>query len=324
MWLAAASAIAVATPARADDGELPTIDSVHPAAIRIEAHDCRAQIERIALDVHGAAVSWLTIELATRQRFCDRARLELDVPAGTRIAGMAVSAGGARSWSAARPRREAIAAARRETDASLLEWLGSSADQDHLLLEVEANARIEIALELPALARLAIEPVAQRVERIEASVDGRRLAWQRQASAVEIDLRGIAGHVARDAYPHLDADIWLVAGAPDRDESEVSRRFATPPERWGGARLIRKLFKRNRERITYCYERVAQWRGGIEGTVMLHILFGSNGTVTSVTSDSALPRAITSCLESVVATLELGELDAQTLVNYPIKFQMYE
>jgi hypothetical protein len=167
--------------------------------------------------------------------------------------------------------------------------------------------------------------LALLVKLIAATVDGPpRVEWRWQAKTVALDLSGIAGHVTRDAYPHADADTWLVSGAPGTDEPEIERRFASPPERWGGAHHIRKLIRRNRERITYCYERVAQWQGGIAGDVMLHIMFGADGKVRAVQSDSALPREISACVEGVVASLELGDIDTPMLVNYPITFRMSE
>lgn len=108
LW--AATVVALATPARADD--LPTIDSVHPPTIRVTAPDDNSTVERIAVDVHARAVSWVILEV-TVSRF-GRGLVPIDLPAGSRIVGMAVTTPDERSWSAALPKRDAVAPARIE------------------------------------------------------------------------------------------------------------------------------------------------------------------------------------------------------------------
>lgn len=322
--LAAASVLVMATPARADDGELPTIDSVHPPTIRVGDTQRATRIERIAVDVRAANVSWITIEIAAVRR--GRVVLPISVPVGTRIVGMAVNTGEARAWSAARTQSQALANARRDGDASLLAWEGTSDDHQHLRIEAEGTARIEIAAELPPLKKLAIDADGGVVGRIEATIEGRgRREWRKQASAVELDLRGIAGHVAQDAYPHAGPDTWLVVGAPNRDERRFEHRFgARPPGFTSNKVQIKRMIKLNRERITYCYERVAQWRGELEGEVQLQFLIGLDGVVQHVTATSALPAEINSCLEGVVKAWPFGEIDAVTQVNYPLQFRTWK
>jgi hypothetical protein len=326
--LAAASVIALFTGtfARADDGELPTIDSVHPPSIRVSDPGCGARIERIAVDVRAANVSWITIEIAGPSRRCRRTSLSLAVPAGTRIVGMAVSAGGARAWSAARSQSQALADARREGDASLLAWRGTSDDHHHVRIDVEVTARIELAVELPPLSKLAIDAEGQTVGRIEAMVEGReRREWRRHARAVELDLRGIEGYVKTDAYPHAGPDTWLIVGAPNRDERRFEHRFgARPPGFWSDKPQIKRMMRLNRERITYCYERVAQWRGEIEGEVQLQFLIGTDGVVQYATATSALPAEINTCLEGVVKAWQFAATDGVTQVNYPLRFSTWK
>lgn len=323
--LVAASAVAlsIAAPARADDGELPTIDSVHPPAIRVGDLGRAARVERIAVDVRAANVSWVTIEITGVRR--RRVSLPVSVPAGTRIVGMAVSADGARGWSAARSQSQAVADARSTGDASLLAWDGTSDDQHHVRIEVESPARIELAVELPPLRSLAIDSEGSTVDRVEAVIEGRgRRAWRKLASTVELDLRGIAGHVAQDAYPHAGPNTWLVVGAPNRDEQVFARRLGVPRGFSPDRRDIKRMMKLNRERITYCYERVAQWRGELEGEVLLQFLIGTEGEVREVRATSALPEEINTCLEGVVKAWEFLESDTLTQVNYPLRFTTWK
>jgi hypothetical protein len=325
--LAAASALvlSMATPARAEeDGELPTIESVHPPAIRVGQPDCSARIDRLAVDVHAANISWITIELVGPR--CLRVALPLTVPAGTRIVGMAVSAGVARAWSAARSQSQALADARREGDASLLAWRGTSDDQHHVEIEVEGTARIELAVELPPLKKLAIDAEGQVVGKIETIIQGReRREWRRHSRTVELDLRGIAGYVAADTYPHAGPDTWLVVGAPNRDEQLIERRFgARAPQLWSDKPKIKRMMKLNRERITYCYERVAQWQRGLEGEVQLRFVIGVDGVVQQAIATSALPAEINTCLEGVVKAWQFEAIETTLQVNYPLRFRMYE
>ncbi len=323
--LVAASVVALSTaaPARADDGELPTIDSVHPPMIRVG--DSRGvRIGRIAVEVRAANVSWITIEIASARR--RRVGLPISVPAGTRIVGMAVSADGARGWSAARSQSQALADARRSGDASLLAWEGTSSEHHHVRIDVESPARIELAVELPPLRALAIDAEGSTVDHIEAVIEGRgRREWRRLSSAVELDLRGIAGHVAQDAYPHAGPDTSLVVGAPNRDERTFERRFgARPPGFFSEKPQINRMMKLNRERITYCYERVAQWRGEIEGEVLLQFVIGTDGEVREVRATSAMPAEINTCLEGVVKAWQFSANDSVIHVNYPLRFSTWK
>lgn len=319
--------VLVATADAEDDREperLPTIASEFPASIRVESPStptCAASVDRIAIDVRSEAVSWITIEVAARR--CGQVVLPIDVPAGTRIVGMSVSSRGVRAWSAARPREVARADFRREFGAALLAWESTSADQDHLRIELDDSARVELAVELPPLATLAIDPAWQTVPRIEARVEGQpEQRWRRRARRIDLDLRGITAHVAKDAYPHADAETWLVTGAPTRDDRARSERFSRPP-RWGaGSAQIRAMMRLNRERITYCYERVAQWQPALEGTVSLQFLIEPDGRVSTAHATSALPAEINRCLEGVLTAWTFLEGDGRVLVNYPLMFSM--
>jgi hypothetical protein len=247
----------------------------------------------------------------------------VDLPAGSRIVGMAVTTPDARTWSAALPKEEAIAAFGREPDGALLTWQGTSADQDHVSIVVAESARIELAVELPPLVALGIDPDRQWIARIEGTVEGReRRQWLKQQAPVTLDLRGIEAHVAEDPYPHAGIDVALVAGAPARIDRPFEQRFSRTP-RWSGDKMmIRQRMKLSRERLTYCYERVAQWRRRpeLDGTVNLQFVIGTSGKIETVVAASAFPAEINTCLENVLKEWEFPLLDTVVQVNYPLSF----
>ena len=319
----AASVVALALPARADD--LPTIDTVFPPTVRVGAPGYNSAIERIAVDVHAATTSWITIEVRSRP-FSPRAIVPLDVPAGTRIVGMSVSTHGVRSWSAARRRQEAIEDYRREPEASLLAWEGSSADQDHVRIEVDGSARIELAVELPPLPSLAIDPDGHEVASIEATIEGHdrqpwRQQWRRRRARVELDLRGIPAHVAADPYAHVDEQTWLVAGAPNRDEPQIDHRFPRPPHWVGDGPAIRSMMKLNLGRFEHCYELYIQTHPQAEGDVAIQFFIPTSGEVTAVVAAGIAPE-IDACVVDVVKAWPFGPVDTPTQVNYPLHFRV--
>jgi hypothetical protein len=236
---------------------------------------------------------------------------------------MAVTTPDERSWSAALPRDEALRAFGREPDGALLTWQGTSAQQDHVSIVVAESARIELAVELPPLTALGIDPDRQRIARIEGSVEGRdRQQWRKHRSLVALDLRGIEAHVAQDRYPHANAEVALVAGAPTRTGSPFEERSSRLP-RWSGDKMmIKQRMKLSRERLTYCYERVAQWRKRpeLDGQVMLQFVIGTSGKMETVVATSAFPAEINTCLENVLKDWEFPPMDGVVQVNYPLTF----
>ena len=279
-----------------------TIDEAFPPTIRVEPstmYSCRVKIDRAHLDTGAAPLSWFVAELST-DRPCRWTELSLELPAGTRVVGMSVEARGARSWSAARPVREARAAVDRGLGTGLLEWQGSSGDQDRFRALLPMPVRLELALELPPLGHVVIEAT-------------RRL---------DVDLRGVPARTTPAPYAYLDARTALVTGAPHRDEpAPIHRRWPAAPSGGGDKASIRRGIRRNLGRITHCYERVAQWRGEIEGTASLQFLVSREGAVENVkTAETDLPPAITRCIEDVMRAWRFDGLEGTTLVNYPLRF----
>lgn len=314
----AASVVALALPARADD--LPTIDSVHPAAIRVNLPGGRTVIGRIAVDVRAKAVSWVTLEV-TLPRF-DTAVVPIDVPAGSRVVGMAITTLDRRAWSSAVRQDAATRAFSRRPEGAVLTWGSTSAGQDHLEIRIARSARIELAIELPPLAELAIDPAGQRIARIEATIEGRDdQQWTRRYQPVVLDLRGIEAHVDEDPYPHARAGVALVADGPDRTEP-VQFRSTRLPNLNSDKRLIQRQMKLSRDRIAHCYEHVAQWRKRpeLDGTVNVQFFVAPSGKVASAVATSSLPVEITGCIEEVVKAWEFPAPDIAMLVNYPLTF----
>lgn len=290
------------TLARADV-DLPTIDSAIPPAIRIEADGaayCRVVIDRAKLDLAQAPISWLVVEVSSK-RECQTTDLLIDVPAKAGVVGMAVSSRGDRSWSAPREVHAARRAYDREAGAGLLVWESSSADQDHLRVSIPLPARVEIAIQLPVLERVVVETAGH--------------------PTTTVDLRDVPARTHSNAR-FANAKTALVSGAPNRDEPvRDSGRFSRAPEWCCGKNPIRRTMKRSVEKLTYCYERIAQWRGEIEGTATMQFFIDARGAVTRVqTAATDLPPTITSCLEGVIAAWQFEGIEGPVLVNYPLRF----
>jgi len=314
----AASVVALGLPARAD--QLPTIDSVHPAAIRVNLPGGRTVIDRIAVDVRANAVSWLTLEVRV-QRF-DTAIVPVDVPAGSRIVGMSIATVDRQAWSSAIRQDAATRAFSSRPKGAVLTWDSTSAGQDHLEIRVAESARIELAIELPPLAALAIDPAGLRIPRIEAAVEGRSDdQWTGRFRPVVLDLHDLPAHVEDDPYPHARAGVALVADGPDRSEP-VQFRSTLVPKPNSDKRLIEREMKLSRDRIAHCYEHVAQWRKRpeLDGTVNLQFIVAPSGHVASAVAESTFPSEITRCIEEIARAWEFPPPDVTVKVNYPLTF----
>ncbi len=280
-----------------------TIDEAIPPAIRIEpaaASYCRVVIDRAKLDIAGAPISWLVIEASSKGQ-CQSAELLIDVPAKAGVAGMAVNSRGDKSWSAPREVHEARRAFDREAGAALLVWESSTADQDHLRVSIPLPARVEIAILLPLIEKVVVEATGH--------------------PSKTIDLRDAEVRLHSNTR-FANAKTAFVTGAPNRDEPiQTSGRWTPTPEGWAGKKSIRRTMKLSSEKLRYCYERVAQWRGEIEGTATLQFFINARGVVESVqTAETDLPPAITTCLEDVVKDWHFNAVDGPVLVNYPLRF----
>jgi len=89
------------------------------------------------------------------------------------------------------------------------------------------------------------------------------------------------------------------------------------------AREIRREVKRHIVRLGRCYEKVIEYRGGIEGEAVLHFLIGTSGKIESASVDGTITdEQIKTCLAEVVATFEFRAGDSAVLVNYPLRLRI--
>lgn len=88
-------------------------------------------------------------------------------------------------------------------------------------------------------------------------------------------------------------------------------------------RTIRSVVKQHLPQLRRCYTAVTEYRGGQEGTAVMHFFISTDGTVASVNVDGELedPR-ITSCLADQVRQWEFHPGDTGTMVNYPLTFRL--
>jgi hypothetical protein len=95
----------------------------------------------------------------------------------------------------------------------------------------------------------------------------------------------------------------------------ISCSFGAPP--------IRRVFKEHRAQLTRCYTRVVEYRGGADGTAVLHVTIAADGTVTATSVDGTLDDArITGCLVAEVKRWSFPADDATVVVNYPLQFRL--
>jgi hypothetical protein len=117
---------------------LPTIDSQFPPAIHVTGPTKHVTI------VPGD-VTWVTIEV-NNERYQDQRMLTLDVPAGTRVVGMAVDDGGGPLWAARRPHWTAASDYYHGQTPTLVEAAGSSDGEDHFIIRISDGGTFALAL----------------------------------------------------------------------------------------------------------------------------------------------------------------------------------
>jgi hypothetical protein len=186
-------------------------------------------------------------------------------------------------------------------------------------------ATIELALELPFTAgtSLELDPRNQTIGMLDVRVAGRAVralhAWQR------VELVAVAPSPSAPALPVSTVGRALFGTAPPLVPRVVLPTLEAVSCTFGGSLPIRRVVKLHLPALGHCYERVAQWRPGIEGDVVAHFRIEPNGRVSSVAVTGTLtdPR-VTSCLEGVFAGMAFPPDSSAAEVNYPIKFRMAE
>lgn len=303
------SLVALVSSARA---ELPTIDRAWVPAIAVTTESGH-RIDRVALTIGSAPEpTFLTIDIVGR----GTGTIALDVPSGTKIVGLGVDGVGGQAWGRAQP----VANARSQLLANggaLLAWQSTSADQDHLRIDVSQPSRVELALHLPPLARLSVRAIATVV------VDHVR----RPEREVIVDLADVAGTTAELGVPHATETIALVAApTPPADFALFS-----PTARRGRGELDKGIIRRRltwfRPTLRGCYLREAQWDGAnnarpIRGGAVLAFFIVEDGSVAwARATESDLPAKLRSCLVEQVLAWRFPQADGSVQVNYPISFE---
>lgn len=299
---------------------LPTIDDAFPPSLGFDARGA-ASLYRVSIDLRSAPeVSWIALEVTARR--AQPVEVPIDLPVGARVVGMMIRRDGDSIWATAMAEADARAEARTVMQPALLAWASTTAGVDHLTLRVEGPARVDLAVELPAIARLGI--VAERqVGRVDVSIDGApRGSWKALRSRVAIDTAGLAFDPTPRPYPHVDRETSLVAETSanrgvvvDFGPSHPTLQFSVDKT------MIRRAIKRRMARLRHCYNHVAQYRP-LEGLATLRFRIAEDGHVRDIRVDSELPASITTCLAAEVATLELPAGDGEVEVNYPLQFTM--
>lgn len=208
------------------------------------------------------------------------------------------------------------------------------------------RALVELTIELPAdAARLSISP-AQRLGTVEVQrtsstgtpgLDLRRRRDVRGPIAMDLPpARVLPVSVAKLAErPHVDATQSLYAGfAPT--VVERGRAGAIPTvtidHAYGGHRywsvdktIIRRMVKQHIAQLARCYTKVTEYRGGPEGTAVMHFFIEPSGRISNVFVDGELddPR-ITDCLADQVVQWQFSPGDGGVVVHYPLHFRIAE
>jgi hypothetical protein len=306
------AALAILCLAGTAYADLPTIDSEFPPTLRINATNPSA-LERVAVAIHSAPeVSWVTIIIN------EGGELPIDVPSGTFVTGVAITTDTGAAWGHALPWQRARVAVL-NSPAALIEFESASADLDHLRLQVNTAAKVEIALLLPPLARLAVDTNAAHVK---VDVDGVRvLAAKRSQRRPPIELSDVAGTTMTKRAFAADGISLVAAPSAATDFLE----HPLEPRQFRGdidKTIIRRYVKRHLPQVRQCYMHAAQWSGAKNGGATLSFQIISDGTVDwATTIESDLPEAVNACLIAEMQRWQFPEGQGTVVVNYPLEFR---
>lgn len=91
--------------------------------------------------------------------------------------------------------------------------------------------------------------------------------------------------------------------------------FTAPP--------LRREIKRHHAQLRRCYTRVTEYRGGPEGTVVLHLAIAKDGRVTHARTEGDLddPR-ITDCVAAEARQWRFSASDTGFAISYPLHFRI--
>lgn len=281
-----------------------TIDEAFVPTIRVSGHVGDVTVER-------GEITWVSFGLPHADA------LAIDVPKGTLVVGIELKSGDRVAWGhlEAAPRaRERLA---RDAGA-VVEWDSASGDVDHLVLRHAArdcsetdvvrrcDERIAIALLLPAIDRVQIEPKPARVDGKRATTALIKLAVQAPAD-----------------QPHVEEDVALVVVSTHTPVFAVDR--GPRLQRSLDQQIIRRRFQIHEAQLRRCYTAVRQRKPELAGTVMLHFLIAPDGSVSDLVADGPLDDGdVRACLVREVQTWDFPPTDESVRVNFPLTFRPSE
>jgi hypothetical protein len=256
--------------------------------------------------------------------------IAVELPHGARVTGAAITIGKTeRMVAAASSVERAKVEYQRVLDVGkdpvLVHWkTGDEIEVRAFPLSAGHPGTIELTIELPAISALAIDVTTPK---LEYAAGAKRTTYRKVSEPITVELprqRELALPLVA-ARPGVGPTMSLFAGfAPSMGMPIIltGRPTHVAPELRGND--VRKEVKRHLAKLGHCYEHEVQFRGGPEGTAVLHFLISKEGKVESTTIDGAIENeAITSCLANVVATsFEFRAGDSAIQVNYPLTFRL--
>jgi len=294
--------VALASAATAH-AELPTIDSVIRPRIVISG------VREI--DVERGDILWLSFQMP---RTSPRS-ITIDVPRGTLVVGMMV---GSSRWSSPVTADHDLSVVE-QVPGAVLSWSSASGDVEHLVLAHEpANCgggdvvmrcpeRLTVALVLPMIDQVQVLPKPAHVDGKRARSDVIRLPPPRELEVVP---------------PHVDANTSLAVA------TELPVTFVAPEVHvWHDVdkHMIKRRLAWRRDSLRWCYQRVAQYRRGLEGTLVTHFSITREGKIEDVSVDGDIDNDdIKRCIARELAVMEFPEGDTRVRVNYPLTFKQDE
>jgi hypothetical protein len=292
------AALASATPAHA---ELPTIDSV------IEPRIVIGGVTDVA-DERGDII-WLSFQTPR-----STARpITLDVPRGTLAVGIMV---GDSVWGAPVTAEHDLSIVEQNPGA-VLSWSSASGDVEHLVLAHEArdcsgtdvvvrcSERVTIALVLPMIDHVQIFPQPARI-------DGKPAKSGKLALPPPHELGIVPPHV------DVNTSLAVVSTLP------VTIRIAPQAQVWHDVdkNMIRRRLEWRHDSLRWCYQRVAQYKRGLAGTLVAQFSITREGAIEDVSVDGDLDNDdIKSCIARELSVMEFPESDTRVRVNYPLTFK---
>jgi len=235
--------------------------------------------------------------------------IAIDVPKGTLVVGIELRSGDRVAWGHLEER------AKLDGPGALVEWDSASGEVDHLILRHVARdcsetdvvrrcgERITLALELPAIDRVRIDPKPARV-------DGKPA----RSALIAVKARAPADQ------PHVVEDVGLVAHV-----SETRFAFSREPhvQRALDKQIIRRRFAIHEAQLRRCYTSARQRKPELAGTVVLHFLIAPDGSVSDLAVDGAVEDAH-DCLVHEVSQWDFPPTDETVRVNFPLTFRPSE